>query len=501
MAFLTFILFIITSLIVWYQAKYYRRNILLSKIPAYKSYPIVGSSFSLIGKSASELFESFQDATAKLGPVWRLDISPFKSVVFVKDVKIVETVLSSQKLLDKSTGYEFVKGWLNDGLLLTTGKKWHQRRRIITPAFHFKILQQFTEVMDRHGKIFVSNLKKCEGREIDFFSPVSLYALDVICESAMGFKLNAQMNSESEYIKAVAEVSHIIFLRSFDQFKRINFLYQFTEMSKREQKLLKILHDFTDSVIVSRRKELEEGTSHADKNENDFGIKKRTAFLDLMLQSQIDGNPLSNSDIREEVDTFMFEGHDTTKSGICFILYNLAKYPEIQEKVFEECRTNLGNDPQQPVTMNELNNLHYLEMVIKETLRLYPSVPFFGRNLKEDTTLGHLTLPKGTSVSISPFFLGRDPEIYPDPLKFDPLRFEVETNNEKNNPYAYVPFSAGPRNCIGQKFAMLEMKSIVSKVIRNFKVFISKEHENLKLISELILRPENGIVLMVKSRF
>lgn len=150
--------------------------------------------------------------------------------------------------------------------------------------------------------------------------------------------------------------------------------------------------------------------------------------------------------------------------------------------------------------MQKLNSLNYLELVIKETLRLFPSVPFFGRRMNEDVTLGGFTFPKGESVVISPYFLGRDPNLFPDPLTFNPSRFEAETNNEKNNVYAYVPFSAGPRNCVGQKFAMLEMKSIVSKLIRNYELTIAKENENLVLISELILRPENGIVICVKPR-
>ncbi|CRK94499.1 CLUMA_CG008004, isoform A [Clunio marinus] len=499
MGFIAYFFVVVIIIVVWYQTKYLRRSCLLQKIPAFRSYPVIGSSLSFIGKSAVDIFKVVEDAS-KLGPIFRFDFSPFKSLIICNDPKVVEGILSSQELIVKSYQYDYMKDWLSDGLLLSTGRKWHQRRKIITPTFHFNILQQFADIMDRHGKIFVSNLKKFEGQEIDFFSPVSLYALDVICESAMGCKVNAQEDSESEYVKAVKEISNIIFLRMFDSLKQFQFIYQFTKMYQREQKALKLLHDFTDSVIVSRRKELE-STSHADNNENDFGIKKRTAFLDLMLQSTIDGNPLTNSDIREEVDTFMFEGHDTTKSGICFTFYNLAKYPEIQEKVFDECRTILGDDTQQSVTMQELNNLHYLELVIKETLRLYPSVPFFGRDIKEEVSVGGITVPEKVAITISPYLLGRNPKIFSDPLKFDPLRFEAETNNEKNNPYAYVPFSAGPRNCIGQKFAMLEMKSIISKVIRNFKLSISKDNEDLKLIAELILRPENGIVLRVQNRF
>lgn len=175
-------------------------------------------------------------------------------------------------------------------------------------------------------------------------------------------------------------------------------------------------------------------------------------------------------------------------------------HPDIQRKVYDETRNVLGKDVTKSVTMQDLNELNYLELVIKESLRLYPSVPFMGRMIPEETALGHVVFPEGTTVKVSPYLLGRNPKVYPDPLKFDPQRFNVETDNEKNNPYSFIPFSAGPRNCIGQRFAMLELKSIVSKVVRNFEITIKKENQELELSSQLILRPINGVILSVKRR-
>lgn len=106
--------------------------------------------------------------------------------------------------------------------------------------------------------------------------------------------------------------------------------------------------------------------------EDEFGSKKKMAFLDLLLQSKVDGKPLDDEGIREEVDTFMFEGHDTTTSGISFVLLNLAKYPEIQQQVFEECQLVLGD--KKSATMQDLNQLNYTEKVIKESFRIFPPV-------------------------------------------------------------------------------------------------------------------------------
>lgn len=123
-----------------------------------------------------------------------------------------------------------------------------------------------------------------------------------------------------------------------------------------------------------------------------MGQKKRMAFLDVLLQATVDGKPLSNNDIREEVETFMFEGHDTTTSGISFCLYLLSRHPSIQQKVFEELIQTLGADIEAPITMRDLNNLKYLEAVIRESLRLFPSVPMIARHCLQDTKIGKMLI-------------------------------------------------------------------------------------------------------------
>lgn len=223
----------------------------------------------------------------------------------------------------------------------------------------------------------------------------------------------------------------------------MQFVYQFSELYRKEQKVLKILHGFTDNVIKTRRDELiKRGDNKALID--DFGVKEKKALLDVLLQATVDGKPLNNTDIREEVDTFMFGGHDTTTSGISFCLYNIAKYPEVQKKIYDEILNEIG-DHETVLSLQVLNKLHYLELVIKESLRLYPSVPYFARKLSEEFTAGGYTFPKGSNVTVSPYLMGRDENIFPDPLDFKPERFDIETTSEKVNPFSYVPFSAGKK--------------------------------------------------------
>ena len=152
---------------------------------------------------------------------------------------------------------------------------------------------------------------------------------------------------------------------------------------------MKVLHEFTDSVIIARRDELLKKETYPKENV-DTESTRRLALLDVLLQSTIDDKPLSNREIREEVDTFMFAGQDTTSSGMSFCLYNLAKYPEVQQKVYTEVKNVIGCDVDKPVTVQHLKDLNYLELVFKETLRMYPPAPLFGRETQEDAIISEL---------------------------------------------------------------------------------------------------------------
>lgn len=487
------------SFYLWYKKTFGHRNKLLSKFAAPKSYPILNNSVHIIGKTPAEIFQLFAEFSKKYGPVWRFQLNPFVAGIYIRDPKVIEEILSSQKHIDKANEYDMLHGWLGTGLILSSGKKWQQRRKIITPAFHFKILEQFVDVMEKHAETFVGKLKSFDGQKIDIFSIISLYTLDVICESAMGYELNAQLDDTSEYVKAVKEITGIYFKRMYDSRKRINFIYKFTSMYQREKVVTKKLQDFTLTVINARRKYWKE----LGKNEklqssvDDFGVKKKTAFLDLLLQSKIDGVLLDDTSIREEVDTFMFAGHDTTSTAISFALLNLAKNPEIQQLVFEESKEVFENCSERTASMQDLNKMVYLEKVIKESLRLFPPVPSYSRKFREDVVLGGYTFPANVSTKIQIYAMARDPNLFSNPLKFDPSRFDDDMNIKL---FSYVPFSAGPRNCIGQKFGMLEIKSIITKIIRDFRILVDKEDENPSYAQEIILRPDNGINLRFKPR-
>lgn len=173
-----------------------------------------------------------------------------------------------------------------------------------------------------------------------------------------------------------------------------------------------------------------------------------------------------------------------------FTLYNIAKHPEVQQKLYEEIQAEAenGNEFQ---TLGELSRLRYLDMVIKESLRLYPPAPYYGRKITEEITIGDYTFPKDCAVFLSPYLMGRDPKLFSDPLKFKPERFNG--TGDKINSYAYIPFAAGPRSCIGQKYAVCEAKIAITNILRNFELSVPKESEKLECILSILLKTQNGI--------
>jgi cytochrome P450 family 4 len=476
---------------------------IMNKLPHIEPTPFIGN-LKLFMTDPPGIFAKLMEISATYKNNYFLRGFLLDYSVQITDLHDIEFILSKNVSV-KSKDYETLIPWLGTGLLISSGKKWFTRRRIITPTFHFKILESFTETFDKHGNIFVDKLKEnSQHGEINIYDPVTLCALDIVCETSMGVDINAQTNKDSEYPRSVKTMSTILFAQLFSIFKLYPWVFTFTSSGFRQRQLLAKLHSFTDKIISERKKQLAErvpnnnNTTASDDTEY-YGKKQKHTFLDLLLHATVDGKPLGPYDIREEVDTFMFEGHDTTASAITFALYNLAQNPDVQHRAYEEVANVFGTDSTTMVTTSTLAELKYLEMVIKESLRIHPSVPMVGRRLTENVVIGGVELPVGTNIGIHVYATHRDASIYPDPEKFDPERFTPE-NQSKRNPYSFIPFSAGSRNCIGQKFAMLEVKTILAKTLLNFKLLPSEKQKKITLMGDFILKPVDGIYLKFEPR-
>ncbi|XP_050050579.3 uncharacterized protein [Dermacentor andersoni] len=410
-------------------------------------------------------------------------------------------------MLQKSIEYTWLHPWLGTGLLTSTGAKWKTRRRMLTPAFHFRILEDFLPVMNEHSVVFKDLLKQHVGRPdgVDVVPSVARCTLDVICETAMGTCVNAQQCSDSKYVRAVLRLGELWFSRATKPWTWNDFTYRFTADSVEFDNCVNTVHTFTRKVIKDRKKmllELQAASEQIDGAGEDEYLNLsgcRRAFLDLLLSQHFKDPSFTEEDIREEVDTFTFEGHDTTAVGISWTLYLLGLHQDVQQKVYEELEDIFGDDRDRDATMEDIRRMKYLECAIKEAQRLFPSVPLVGRLLQEDWTYDGYIIPKGTVCTVFIYVLHRDPREFPKPEEYIPERFLPE-NCVGRHPFAYVPFSAGYRNCIGQKFASMEMKTLVSRVLRNYKLESMYHRDKVQAVAELVLRARNGLRIRLIPR-
>ena len=261
------------------------------------------------------------------------------------------------------------------------------------------------------------------------------------------------------------------------------------------KKACRVVHEYADRVICERKKAL--GLEGGRTGEEGESVLERAArqrkyldFLDTLLTAvDEDGNGMTDLEIRNEVDTFLFEGHDTTTSGISWTLYCLARYPEHQQKVREEVNNVLMG--QEWLEFDDLKELKYTQWCIKEAMRLYPPVFNYFRKTSADIELDGYLVPKGVLIAINVYSIHRHPDIWENPDEFDPLRFHPD-NTEGRDPYAYIPFSAGQRNCIGQNFAMNEERVVVASIVRRFRLSLVEGHE-VEMVPKVVLRTKNDI--------
>ncbi|XP_012064252.1 PREDICTED: cytochrome P450 4C1-like [Atta cephalotes] len=495
----TFLLLIlIVYLIYHYYVQYGPIGRLINNIPGPSGYPIIGNTLQLL-ISREDLWKLLKILSDKYS-VWKL-WSFFEYIVSIRHPDDLEIILSSTKHINKSRLYNVLHPWFGTGLLTSGGSKWQSRRKILTSAFHFNILQQFVEILIEESENMTKSLKNTEGTVVKNLVPfISEHTLNALCETTMGISLKEMNLDQQRYRDAVYKMNQIIIYRMMRQWLRNDWIFSLTPKGREQVKILKILHGFTKKIIAERKvyhkytngqylKNFgEEAIVETDDVDNIKKRKKRLAMLDLLILASQE-NLLTDLDIREEVDTFMFEGHDTTAMGICFVLSLLAEHKDIQDRVRKEINAVIQEN-QGKLTMKSLLDLQYLERCIKEALRLYPSVYFISRMTSDYVQLKTQSylLPPKTMLHLNIYGVHRDPNFWSNPEIFDPDRFLPE-KIQNRHPYSYLPFSAGPRNCIGQRFALLEIKAIIVSLIHNFFLEPIDYLKNVRLVADLVIRP------------
>ncbi|CAK8671615.1 unnamed protein product [Clavelina lepadiformis] len=436
--------------------------------------------------------------------------SPVNSSVQVYHPDSAMALLRSRATKDTLI-YKFMRPWVGDGLLTSNGEKWHRHRRLLTPAFHFSVLQPYMKVSNECVQTFLGKMQEASGKPFELVENVSLLTLDVLMQCAMSAKTNCQNENNHPYIAAINDLSRHLFIRLENPLYLIGFIWNLSKPGRTFSKACDVVHSLAERVIAERREVLDKLHKETDKSQPEEiakgiptfktrGKNKTLDFLDILLQTKDeDGNGLTDKEIRDQVDTFLFGGHDTTASAISWTLYNLAKYPKYQENCREEVNEVLKDN--QDVEWDDLSKLSYLTMCLKESMRMNPPIPMVARRLVEPLTIRskdhkieQVTIPAETYSAMDIFALHKNPNVWENPEVFDPERFSRE-NSKKRSPHAFLPFSAGSRNCIGQNFAMNEVKVVLSHILRNYVLYLDDQTPEPIMQASAVLRSINGIFI------
>ena len=369
------------------------------------------------------------------------------------------------------------------------GEKWFRNRRLLTPAFHYEILKGYVPVYNSCLSILLYKWTAAmqRGEAVFLFDALSLMSLDIIMQSAFSFQSNCQQAKvQMPYVKACSELIYLCSDRIMNLLHMVDSIYWFTPQGRRTRQACNLVHEHAEKVISERRVSLD----HNNTSDEPETRHKYLDFLDnLLMERDEEGKGMTDLEIRNEVDRFMFEGHDSTTSAMSWTLYCLARHPQHQDKVREEVRNILKG--REWLEYEDLKLLNYTMWCIKEAMRLYPPVVSFFRKSVEDIQVGEFTVPADTILRINLFLIHRNANVWENPNEYNPLRF-LPSNMEKHGPYDYIPFSAGSRNCIGQNFAMNEMKVVVGTVVNRFKLKLDETHR-VEMVPRVILRSKNDI--------
>ncbi|XP_076636959.1 cytochrome P450 4g15-like [Colletes latitarsis] len=500
-----------------------------NKIPGPKTVPFIGNALLTFGVHPNDVLNELEKYDV-FGPVVRAFLGK-KLFIFLYHPQDVEIILSSTVHIDKSSDYRFFKPWLGDGLLISSGEKWRTHRKIIAPTFHLNVLKSFVPLFYENSRDLVIRLRDKVGKDFDCHDYLSAVTVNILLETAMGLKDTEKQKCGYDYAMAVMKMCDLIHRRQYQLNLRCDFLFQFSNYAKQQKKLLDTIHSLTTKVIKKKKEDYEKSSVDESVNyqetlqkndsssevkdetkmhyvrddlddidDNDVGEKKRLAFLDLMLELARSGSNLTDEEVKEEVDTIMFEGHDTTAAGSSFVLCALGIHQAIQERVYDEL-DEIFEGSNRPCTFQDTLRMKYLERVILETLRLFPPVPAIARMLKEDVQIAtkNYVLPKGSTVLISPYKVHRLEEFYPNADVFDPDNFLPERMQNRHY-YSFIPFSAGPRSCVGRKYAMLKLKVLLSTILRNYRVLSDLTEKDFRLKVDIILKRVDGFQIKIEPR-
>jgi len=386
--------------------------------------------------------------------------------------ELIEQVLvrDASKFI-KSIDYRKLAGVLGTGLLTSEGETWRKQRTLAQPIFHNDRVKAYVPIFVRRAQQMADEWRR--RGTIDAHAEMMRLTLEIVCEALFQSAIEADVPTIDRALDAIT--------RAFMGFPFP--LWMPLPRHIRAWRQLKRLNAIIYRMIGERKTELARGTPPG----NDL--------LSLLLLARDDtGRPMSDRQLRDELITVFLAGHETTAIVLTFAIDLIGRHPDVESKLRTEWAEHLGN---REVTAADLPQLEYTRAALQETMRLYPPAWFIGREPIEDYEIGEYQVSRGTTFFLCPIQLQRDARFFPDPLRFDPTRWADDAATKPPR-YAYFPFGAGQRSCIGAGFAMLEMTAALPTLLRGIE-FELVDHSPIEVLPAVTLRPAREIGVRVKE--
>uniref|UniRef100_A0A8C7K9E5 unspecific monooxygenase n=1 Tax=Oncorhynchus kisutch TaxID=8019 RepID=A0A8C7K9E5_ONCKI len=391
-------------------------------IPGPKPLPYFGTMLEYKKGFTNFDTECFQ----KYGRIWGI-YDGRQPVLCIMDKSMIKTVLIKECYNIFTNRRNFhLNGELFDAVSVAEDDTWRRIRSVLSPSFTSGRLKEMFAIMKQHSSNLLSGMKKQADKDQtielkEFFGP---YSMDVVTSTAFSVDIDSLNNPSDPFVSNVKK------MLKFDLFNPLFLL---------------------------------------------AGETTHTRIFDLMsfcFQNRTKG--LTDHEILSQAMIFIFAGYETSSSTMSFLAYNLATNPHVMTKLQGEIDTVFPNKA--PIQYEALMQMDYLDCVLNESLRLYPIAPRLERVAKKTVEINGIVIPKDCIVLVPTWTLHRDPEIWSDPEEFKPERFSKE-NKESIDPYTYMPFGAGPRNCIGMRFALIMIKLAMVEILQSFTFSICDETE------------------------
>ena len=362
---------------------------------------------------------------------------------------------------------------VGNGLVTSEGDFWRRQRRLAQPAFHRQRISSYGDVMVAYTKRAIDSWRNGERRDIA--SDMTRLTLEIVVKTLF----NSDVSNDADHVREMLTTV----VKPFASQATLKWILDNRLPTPGHRRYFNAVSEIDRIVfrIIAERRAVK-------SDEGDL--------LSMLLQAQDeDGSQMTDAQLRDEVMTIFLAGHETTALALSWSWYLLATHPEVEKKFHAEIDEVLqGRTP----TVEDMRRLPFTEMIAKETMRLYPPAYAIGREALEETEIGGFRVPKKSQLFVFPWVTHRDERYFENPDSFDPERWTPE-RAEQIPKYAYFPFGAGPRQCIGNYFAMLEIVLLLATIGQRFRFSLAPDHK-VEVLPVLSLRPKDGIKVMVEER-